>query len=975
MAPKTPRVPHASRAALRSRREARFVGRVEELATLQRALAGDPHLVLVEGEAGVGKTRLLAAMLADRESQTALVAYCPPFRQPQTLGPVIDAVRTVANQVSGLGLSPLGGALRPLLPEWSADLPAALEPAEDATAARHRVFRALLELLDRLGIRLLIVEDAHWADDATLEFLLFLTARGDHEVSLVVTYRPEDVPARSLLRRLGARRSALAGEVRIGLGPLSEQETAELVSSMLAGKPVTAEFARFLFERTDGLPLAVEESMRLMVDRDDVIERNGDVLRRRLAEIAVPATIRDAALERTRRLSDRAQRVLRAVAVLGTAAPADIVRYVSGLGPRQARDGLAEAMESGLLAEDARGRAGFQHVLPGQVVYEATPVSARRAMHLRAGEVLEAAPLTPAAELVRHFRNARDTARWTRYAEKAADLAIAVGDQTAADLLLFDAIVHAGQPALTRARLASKISFAIFPGEDAARDLIAALAAPLGGGTVPQAEEGAVRFQIARVRAACDDYTTARADFEVAARCLPAESVDATMAMIQLGWPNGDLCPAAENLHWLRRAAAVPAPREPAQRLRLLVERVTALLSLGEESGWTEAAQISDDADSVLTAFQVLRGAGNVADLAIMWGRYDEADRRLGSVLRGSEKYGYQRLHAIALGTRAQLDWYTGAWDGLAERARRLASWDDLPPNSRAEATTIVGLLHSAHGTVQQARDRLAHALAEATRHGLPRSAPDSAAALARLSLADGDVTEALRLTGERMDVIARKGVWVWAAEVAPVRVAALLTAGRADEAAGLADAMRRGLRGKHAPAPRAALLVCTALLAEARGDLSRAGGLFDRAARAWRALPRPYDALLAQERLARCALSGGHPENALASLAETAQELAALGAIADADRAIRLLRDNGVAARRSGAGRPRHLGILSPRELDVVRLLATGGTDKEIAESLFVSPKTVATHLDSARRKLGAPTRTALVVAALDAGLIDPPR
>ena len=163
-----------------------FVGREQELAGLAQALAAGPSMVLVEGEAGIGKTRLISQFLASRDPHAGgalvaggvLVAGCPPFRQPHTLGPVVDAVRaSTADGVRGLGLSGLAGALRPLFPEWAGDLPPVPEPAGDATAARHRVFAALLEVLDRLGAGLLVAEDVHWADDATLEFLLFLAYR------------------------------------------------------------------------------------------------------------------------------------------------------------------------------------------------------------------------------------------------------------------------------------------------------------------------------------------------------------------------------------------------------------------------------------------------------------------------------------------------------------------------------------------------------------------------------------------------------------------------------------------------------------------------------------------------------------------------------------------------------------------------------------------------------------------------------
>jgi predicted ATPase len=117
------------------------------------------------------------------------------------------------------------------------------------------VFRALAELLASLEVTVLAVEDVHWADEATLEFLLFLQSR----VSLVVTYRPEDVPVGSLLSRLSSRPVTGTALLRLTLAPLDAAGTASLASSMLGGEPVSADFAGFLYLWTEGLPLAVEE--------------------------------------------------------------------------------------------------------------------------------------------------------------------------------------------------------------------------------------------------------------------------------------------------------------------------------------------------------------------------------------------------------------------------------------------------------------------------------------------------------------------------------------------------------------------------------------------------------------------------------------------------------------------------------------------------------------------------------------------
>ncbi|HEU5418758.1 MAG TPA: LuxR family transcriptional regulator, partial [Streptosporangiaceae bacterium] len=116
-------------------------------------------------------------------------------------------------------------------------------------------------------------------------------------------------------------------------------------------------------------------------------------------------------------------------------------------------------------------------------------------------------------------------------------------------------------------------------------------------------------------------------------------------------------------------------------------------------------------------------------------------------------------------------------------------------------------------------------------------------------------MADALRLTDEPVAVVAGKGIWLWAAELAPARVAALAAAGRAAEAAGLTAAFGRGLRGRDIPAARAGLALCRALLAESGGEHLRAAALFGRSAEASLAMPRPYDALLARERQAACLL------------------------------------------------------------------------------------------------------------------------
>jgi DNA-binding CsgD family transcriptional regulator/tetratricopeptide (TPR) repeat protein len=954
-----------------------FVGRKREMTALGQALSAPPAVVWIEGEAGIGKSRLLREYLATRAGRAnrVLMAYCPPLRHPHTLGPVVDAVRQAADRVAGLPLSPLAGALRPVFPEWAGDLPPAPEPAEDATAVRHRVFRALAELLGCLRVAVLAVEDAHWADEATLEFLLFLASGVPQPVSLVVTCRPEDVPSGSLLQRLATRLAAdsasAAGRLRLTLGPLDVASTGELVSSMLAGEEISAGFAGFVHQRTEGVPLAVEGSVRLMADRADLSFRSGGWERRHLDKIGVPATVRDMVLEQLGRLGPDALAVLQAAAVLSGPADEATVRAVAGLSAERAAAGLGEALSGSLIDDDDRGLVAFRHVLACQAVYDAVPAPRRRLLHRRAGRALERLTPQPVAELADHFRRADEKSEWCRYGEQAAGLALASGDEATAGALLHDLIVNAGLPAASVVRLIKKFPFASFAGPARYRELEPPLRAILDSEVLQPGQEADVRVQLGNVFLLMGEDEAGRAELERAIPHLAHDPAEAARAMMRLGWPRSSSWPVSAHLGWLQRATELVVPSmSAADRLSFAADQASVRLMLGETDGWARAARIPDDAPVSAERQQITRANLNIGDMAMLWGRYDEARRRLEKALALAERHQYLRYQSAAQVTRAHLDWLTGAWDGLAERAAALASPEDILPLARLESLLVTGLLQAAAGAHAQAAERLQQVLGEEVRSGALADSMEPAAALSRLSLAGGHTAEALEVTREPFGIVARKGTWVWASDLGPARVAALAASGHIDEAGKLIAAFARGLRGCDAPAPRAGLATCRAIVAEARGDHAAAAGLFARAAAAWQALPRPYDALLAQERQAGCQIASGQPDVAMPLLAGVRERLIALGALGDADRVVATLRAHGVAAKRPQRGGRRGYGDrLSPRELEVTRLVATGRSNRQIAEALCLSPRTVDQHLSAAMRKLGVSSRTALAVRATGAG------
>ena len=965
-----------------------FTGRDAEFAALRSALESSaPAVALIEGEAGIGKSRLLAELLdavpASGPPARTLVAVCPPFRRPHTLGPLVDAIRQSVDRIAGLALSPLAGALRPLFPEWAADLPAAPEPAEDATAVRHRLFGALCELLDRMDVSVLAVEDAHCADEATLEFLLFLCARRTQQLSVVVTYRPEELPEDSAVRRLFSPLAPGATRLRVSLGPLDVAATAGLVSSMLAGEQVSDEFAEFVHRRTDGIPLAVEESIRLMGDRADLARRNGAWVRREIADIDVPPTIRDAVMERVRRTSRSARTLLEAAAVLTDPAPEELLLAVAGLsgagrddggsGPdgQDAQAGLDEAVGSGLLVEDRRGLLAFRHVLASRAVYESVPAARRRMLHRRAGHALQGDSPPPLAQLARHFRDARDTGGWSRYAEQAADLALASGDNATAVGLLDELITEAQLPGGTVARLAGKLRFATAEDMSRVRGVVLSLRGVLAEQQLGERDQAEVRAQIGRLELLAENHAAGRIELERAIPHLGHDPVAAAQAMILLGWAFGEARPAATHLGWLRRAAETMAlPMAEEDRIRLRVNHVTGLLTLGEQEGWTEAALIPQDAPTTPERLQITRLHLNLGAMARQWGRYREARHYL-AVARGlAERYRYNRYSTLIAAAECGLDWSTGRWEGLTERLPAIVEATEGAALTQLEARLTGHRLAAARGERTAAEQGLRQVLAGNS--SAPECALDAAGALAALALADGDADGALALTEGPLSIVTGNGMWLSGVDFVPVRVEALTAVGgaRTAEAERLVRGLAEWLRGRDMPAARAALSSCRALLAGARDERERAAALWARAARLWDALPRPYSAAAARERRAALLLACGHRTDGLALLEQVRADYAELGAGGDALRATAVLRTYGVTAGPPPAARRGYGNRLSPRELEVAGLVIGGRTNRDIGEVLFLSPRTVARHLDSAMRKLGVSSRTALAVRLVELGL-----
>jgi DNA-binding CsgD family transcriptional regulator len=934
-----------------------LVGRERELRLLLEAATRPPAVALVEGEPGVGKTRLVQELLGRPELQTRqrCVGGARQLSEPFPLGPVVEALRSAAPAASAL--SPVAGALRPLLPELATRLPAPPDPLGDRRAERHRLFRALREFLAALGPAVLVLEDLHWADETTVELLRFLAPQLPEELTIVCTYRRQDLPSKSPLPALAARLLHDVRGVHVALHPFDKAHVRDLVATILVIDDVSEEFANHLLEATGGIPFAVEEVLQLLADRRDLVQQRGAWIRRTLREIGVPKAFRDSIVERVERLRPDGQRVVEAAAVLGTPASEQLLLEVAQLSDTRADRALAEALSSALLVEVGEGRCGFRHALAQQAVEDAIPGPVRRRLHRRAARALEAEQPQPVAQLAHHYREAGATREFVRHAEAASDRALSIEDDATAFRFLKEALGVSALPAATRGRLAVKLAthaqYCLAHGE-----AIEILTRLLDDGGLPRESRGDVRLWLARLLTHTGRMDAAQAETERALDDLSGRPALAAQAMSQLALPWATEGPVAERLEWLERArATVARSTNRAARISVAGDRAASLLYVGDPAGWEALEAIPQPGAAEDEIRQAMRAAANIAEAFLHAGHYDRAQEQIevGLTLRARLTHSLEFFsHRI---TELQLSWLTGRWDGLDERARfYMEAWEDWTAVT-ADVEAVLALTLLARGDVQAALGHL-DALADDFRGAGPVGGW-VAGARGRVRLAQGRSELAAEEGLRGLAVIEQRGVSAWATDVAPIAVEGLLGAGRRGEAQRVVDRFAAGLRDRDAPAAAAALAVCRALVAEAEAEPSHAARLYLAAEEAWLRLPRPYDAARAREGAGRCLLREG-AEDGSSLLIAAMDAFRRLGAAWDAARVRRTLREHGVTPP-VRSGRKSYGDALSPRQLEVARLAGRGLSNREIALELFLSPKTVEHHLRAAMRKLDVTSRTEL--------------
>jgi ATP/maltotriose-dependent transcriptional regulator MalT len=978
-----------------------LVGRSGQLAALEIALAGTarshPSAVLIGGEAGVGKSRLVSefAVRSRGAGARVLIGGCLELgADGLPFAPFTAVLRELVRDLGAArvaGLLPSGSAreLARLLPEFG-------EPAapQDAGEARARLFEQMLNLLEHLaapGPVVLVMEDMHWADRSTRDLLAFLIrnqASADG-VLIVATYRSDDLHRTHPLRPLLAELDRIGWVTRMELGRLTRQDTGRLVAQ-ITGRRADDDLLAAVYRRTEGNPLFVEA----LLD-------NGQL------GSGLPESLRDLLVAAVRRLPEETQEVVRVASAGGERTDHELLAAVTGLEGSALARALRPAVAANVLLTDSDSYL-FRHALIREAVHDELLPGERGQVHRRFAEVIAADPalVMPGrapCEQFYHWYAAHDTARalvsaWQ--AARQAGRALAYAEQLgmlSRVLELWEQVPDAAQRigADHVAVLEEAVRVAELAGEDdrglilatAALRAIDAAAEPVRAALLLRMR-GHLKYHLGRADYADDLHEAVRlvpADPPSPARARVLEALAHYTLHVHAGWDNPELRSVAEEAVATARQAGDAATEAAALNTLACaepiggnVERIRATLA--------QARAIASRAQ----AFQPLLGAAiTESDMLEGAGLHALAAGVAREGLAAAREYGLARTYGAVLANNvAEPLLSLGQWDEageIIERALRI-----FPPRlNRACMWRLSGDIALARGDLPAAAESVAsiRSVLDNVRYQdqyhLPMVRLET-----ELRLAQGRPAEALSAVEDALDRfdVRYSPRYGWPLLAAGARACAAAAIGRYEALMTKAAAMRDRLYAEAgklvtdgaaqqahqltfaAEAGRAGRALAGAENVESapRGD-TRAG--WDEAALAWDTVSQPYPLAMALLRSAEAALSEGDRDGGAARLSRAAELARRLGArplcddIALLARRARISldvpRDDADAqpGPTSRTPEPERLG-LTAREFEVLRLVAAGRSNREIASELFISAKTASVHVSNILGKLGVTTR-----------------
>jgi DNA-binding CsgD family transcriptional regulator len=989
-----------------------FVGRAEELARLDGALAdatsGTARALLVGGEAGVGKTRLLDEFATRAQTAGALVltGSCVHVGEGALpYAPISQALRQLVRELHPATLEHVIGPGRAELARLVPDLgPADATALATGELARARLFERLLGVIERLAAErplVLAVEDLHWADRSTLDLLAFLVANlAAPAIVLVATYRSDELHRHHPLRPVLAELDRHPTVERLELGRLDREELKGVLTGIL-GTPPSAQLLTGVLDRSDGNPFFAEELLAA-----------GPGGGRR----ALPTTLHDLLAARIDALSGPAQQVVQVAAVAGRRVGHGLLAAAGTLKAVALLEAVREAVEHHLLVADADGDAyAFRHALLQEVVQgdllpgERSQLHAALARGLTAQpELAGATPAQTAAEVAVHWYEAHDLAQALPAAVAAgvaAEQALAFAEtqrhfERALDLWEQVPEVAAGLP-LDRAELLGRAAEAAYlAGLDQQRAITLARAALARVDAAAEPVRAALLAERLGWYLWLFDSDAALDAYQQAVDLLPAEAVSAARAWVLARQAQAQVMASRVRAARVSAEEALGIARQTGARREegwALLALGNAVYLLGErDAGLAHMRQTRtiaeelDDVQLLAGAFVylplLLDAAGRLADALAEALEGIETDRRL-----GLERFQGTTLANFA----ARFCFKLGRWQD-ADRYSRTAVAATTPMPTTPTMHAILARAWQAQLEIERGEFTTAGArLDEVTRAGSTRLRPQFGYHI--------EATAALAIWQNRLDdarTIVQEGLDWLAGTEEEEYFRYLLTLGlraeadRAEQArarrlpheadaarqvgAGLLARLRQLIDQTTTPQPEtlahATLGEAEATRLDSHSDPER----WAAAAASWEALAQPYpaayarwrqaEALLAQHGMRAAATATLHSAHATAErlgAAPLRRELEGLARRARIDLAEPI-------AAEAAAARPADPYGLTPREREVLALVADGRTNPQIAETLFISARTAGIHVSNILAKLGVASRGEAAAVAHRSGFLD---
>jgi ATP/maltotriose-dependent transcriptional regulator MalT len=1002
--------------AMRSRLASspRFVGRRDELALLLEAFASaasaEATAVVIGGEAGVGKTRLLKEFVGHLPEPAHIIWGRCLARMEGGLpyGAIRDGLRTFVRSLDRVALAELrsqaGPELGRLLPDLGDGRASAREPGDPA-AERLRVFELLLQTVAYLAEQrplVLVIDDLQWADRSTLALLAFLIENLTVERVLVcVTYRSDELDRSHRLTKWLAEHLRQR-EGHIDLGRLNRPETAEQIEGIL-GEKAPDDLVEEIFARAQGNPLFAEELLAA-----STAARPGGPL---------PHSIRELLLTRVASRSDLCRRVVRSASGLRTPFDPWILAQAVESAEQELFEPLREAVDHNVLEPDRdRRRFVFRHALLREAIYSDVLPGERQFLHRRLAEAIAVAQSEgrvdseeASSELAFHWSEAGDPIRAIQASLAAASSAIAArGFDSAQDhyarvLEIWDEIPNVRE----------------LTGLDHADVLVrAAETAHLAGD---------------------DDRAISLAGVAIEETGPDTDAMDRALLYESLGWYQLSRGSPATAIDFYDSAMSLSSGEtERTERARILANAGLVYLLLGNHE---KARALTEQALELARRLGAKREEGLALNplgvVLAMEGRFDEGIAHLRSALALAEEVGgveevtrpYVNLgHVLATsgrmreavdvsmrGSEVAREWGLETSYGIflksnaADALFELGQWTEMRSvirsiERRSRSRPDLGYMHLiaarldvAEGELERARERLDEAKILFGDGGHPDYLRGHHEVAAELALWEGHPDEARAATLEGIDALAATAEHVHAGALlklalrAQADLAEFARARRAepDERAAIAGAHRvldiaQGLDRNPLDPARSPLPESPALEAQAAAELARCEGsrepkLWDEAGDRWEELERPYQTAYARWRGGEAALlareAGPRARDNLRSAHEIAARLGARPLLTEVEllaRRARIPLEESPAP--TGQPEPEAAGGrfgLTERELEVLRYLAEGLSNREIATRLFISPKTASNHVSSVLRKLGVQGRVEAAAVAFRMGLL----